>query len=149
MDEKKIPYKEIEPEIVNLVRLTNQLPFLQTDQSCGGHLKEMGCQYRLDPPTLLFYIDGEINTDRSIKYFVNPLSEGYIHTLQKICQEKGFGEVEPIGIFEGAHPIPLYHFRAGKVEYTYRETAETKRKEQLDLVKEIEKATQEFIDVHF
>ena len=45
MDDMTIPYEELDPPIVGLVRTINEIPGIHTNSSCSGHEEDHG-----DPP---------------------------------------------------------------------------------------------------
>ncbi|MCX6818471.1 MAG: hypothetical protein NT129_00530 [Candidatus Aenigmarchaeota archaeon] len=112
---------EIEPGVRDLVRIMNQIPFIDTDQSCEGHLRNPYSRLspipknmkdvRLEPPALIFYVDGKLSWGKDgikLEHFNHPLAAEFIERVEKFSRAYPSTDFRMLNSYDESNPKPEY-----------------------------------------
>lgn len=152
-----VPLEEIEPGIRNLVEIVNKIPFVDTDQSCEGHIirhyKGIPIKNaRLEPPFLMLIVDGIIEIDFpnfKIKKFEHPLTKSLLKIFKQVANNSQYAKFKLHNLAIGKNPKPYYSFYGGQIGYFSVQEAKARKKEYDRAILNLEEEITKFVNLNF
>jgi hypothetical protein len=165
---ENVSLEEIEPEIRDLVKIVNDIPFIDTNESCGGHVEsifsrrdgkiippsEEDIEAILMPAYMLFYVDSVIDDwDFRIKSWGHPLISEFIKKCENFAKKNPEVSFRQARIYDGANPRALFSInfgpKKGVCHNVNKEWAYENKKEQEKRIKKFEDMCISFIRKYF
>lgn len=130
------------------------MPFVDTDQSCEGHLRGTygpDGMVRIDPPELMFYVSGVVEpTNWKVRKFGHSLAGNYLKVMKRLAEKNPSVDFRLMKSYRGDDPRPHYDFMVGEVEHSCpEEEAKAKLEGYRQVIDELTLRTRRFVQRHF